>query len=82
MVEWLFVGLVAGMLAGKFSRGRGFGCLTDILLGLVGALLGGWVFTKFGIGSTASGDMLYNIAAATIGAVVVVLIARLIAAIF
>ena len=76
VIGWLFVGLIAGWLAGKVSRGRGFGCVADILIGLVGALLGGWIFTKLGI---LGGGLVYSIAAATVGAVILVVIARLFA---
>ena len=76
VIGWLFVGLIAGWLAGKISRGRGFGCIADILIGLVGAFLGGWIFTKLGI---LGGGLLYSIAAATIGAVLLVVVARLFA---
>ena len=66
VIAWLFLGLVAGWLAGKLSRGRGYGCVTDIILGLVGSLIGGWVFTKLGI---FGGGFIYSLAAATLGAV-------------
>jgi uncharacterized membrane protein YeaQ/YmgE (transglycosylase-associated protein family) len=71
---WIIIGLIAGWLAGKISRGRGFGCLADIILGLIGALLGGWIFTKLGI---FGGGFLFSLAAATVGAVVLVSVARL-----
>lgn len=74
LIAWLLIGLIAGWLAGKISHGRGFGCLADIFIGLIGALLGGWIFTKLGI---LGGGFIYSIAAATIGAVVLVAIARL-----
>jgi uncharacterized membrane protein YeaQ/YmgE (transglycosylase-associated protein family) len=70
---WVFIGLVAGWLAGKIGRGRGFGCLVDIILGMVGAVLGGWIFSKLGIQGSG---LLFSIAAATVGAVVLVLVAR------
>ena len=76
VIAWLLIGLIAGWLAGKISRGRGFGCLADILIGLIGAFLGGWIFTKLGI---LGGGFIYSIAAATIGAIVLVAIARLFA---
>ena len=76
VIGWLFVGLIAGWLAGKVSRGRGFGCIADILIGLVGAFLGGWIFTKLHI---FGGGLIYSIAAATLGAVILVAIARLFA---
>ena len=75
-ISWILIGLIAGWLAGKIARGRGFGCLANVLLGLIGALLGGWLFTKLGI---FGGGWLYSLAAATIGAVLLVLIARLLA---
>ena len=74
VIGWLIVGLIAGWLAGKVSRGRGFGCIANIILGLIGAILGGWIFTKLGI---FGGGLIYSIAAATLGAVVLVTIARL-----
>ena len=74
LVAWLFLGLVAGWLAGQLSRGRGFGCITDIILGLIGSFIGGWVFTKLGI---FGGGFLFSLAAATLGAVILIAIAHL-----
>ena len=71
---WIVIGLIAGWLAGKISRGRGFGCITDIILGIVGSFIGGWIFMKLGI---FGGGFLYSLAAATVGAVLLVLIAHL-----
>ena len=73
LVAWLLLGLVAGWLAGKLARGRGFGCVTDIILGLIGSYLGGWIFTKLGI---FGGGFLYSLAAATLGAVILVAVAH------
>jgi len=75
LLAWLFLGLVAGWLAGKLSRGRGYGCITDIILGLVGSFIGGWVFTKLGI---FGGGFIYSLAAATLGAVILVAIVHLV----
>jgi uncharacterized membrane protein YeaQ/YmgE (transglycosylase-associated protein family) len=71
---WIVIGLIAGWLAGKISRGRGFGCITDIILGVVGSFIGGWIFIKLGI---FGGGFLYSLAAATVGAVLLVFIAHL-----
>src|SRR2546429_8581939 len=73
-VSWLLLGLIAGCLAGKIARGRGFGCISDIILGLIGSCLGGWIFVKPGI---FGGGFLYALAAATLGAVILVSIAHL-----
>ena len=71
---WIVIGLIAGWLAGKISRGRGFGCITDIILGIVGSFIGGWIFMKLGL---FGGGFLYSLAAATVGAILLVLIAHL-----
>src|SRR5258708_11484765 len=76
LLWWILIGLIAGWLAGKISRGEGYGCLTDIVLGLVGSLLGGWIFMKLGI---FGGGFIYSLAAATLGAVILVSIVHLIA---
>jgi uncharacterized membrane protein YeaQ/YmgE (transglycosylase-associated protein family) len=76
LIGWIIIGLLAGWLAGTISRGRGFGCIVDVILGLIGAVLGGWIFTKLGI--TAYG-FLGSLAAATVGAILLVAIARLFA---
>jgi uncharacterized membrane protein YeaQ/YmgE (transglycosylase-associated protein family) len=73
-IGWLIIGLVAGWLAGKIARGRGFGCIADIVLGIIGSFIGGWVFIKLGI---FGGGIWYSLAAATLGAVILVSIAHL-----
>jgi len=74
VIAWVIIGLIAGWLAGKVSRGRGFGCIANVFLGLVGAVLGGWIFTQLGI---VRFGFIYSLAAATLGAVILVAIARL-----
>jgi uncharacterized membrane protein YeaQ/YmgE (transglycosylase-associated protein family) len=73
---WVVIGLVAGWVAGHLTRGRGFGCIVDIILGLIGAVLGGWIFTRLGI---VTFGFFGSLAAATVGAVLLVAIARLFA---
>lgn len=74
LIGWIIIGLIAGWLAGKIARGAGYGCITDIILGLVGSVLGGWLFMKLGI---LGGGFLYSLAAATVGAVILVTIVHL-----
>jgi uncharacterized membrane protein YeaQ/YmgE (transglycosylase-associated protein family) len=76
LLAWIIIGLLAGWIAGEISRGAGFGCLGNIAIGLVGSILGGWIFSKLGI---FGGGFVYSLAAATVGAVCLVLIARLFA---
>ena len=76
IIWWILIGLIAGWLAGTIARGRGFGCITDVILGLVGAVIGGWIFSRLGI---ATFGFLGSLAAATVGAVLLVAVARLFA---
>lgn len=71
----LFVGLVAGWLAGKIVRGTGFGIIGDILVGIAGALVATFLFPKLGIhiGTGLVSEIIYS----AIGAVVLLLIVRL-----
>ncbi len=75
LIGWLLIGLLAGWLAGKMARGRGFGCIGDILIGLIVSVIGGWIFTQLGI--FHANTFLYSLAAATIGAVLLVSVAHL-----
>ncbi len=49
LLVFLFIGLIAGWLAGVLFKGSGFGILGDILVGVVGAEIGGWIFGKLGL---------------------------------
>lgn len=76
ILGWIVIGLLAGWIAGHLSRGRGFGCIVDVILGLIGAVIGGWIFTRLGISVMGFWG---SLAAATVGAILLVLIARLFA---
>jgi uncharacterized membrane protein YeaQ/YmgE (transglycosylase-associated protein family) len=71
----LFVGLVAGWLAGKIVRGTGFGIIGDILVGIAGALIASLLFPRIGIrlGTGLASEIIYS----AIGAVILLLIVRL-----
>ncbi len=49
LLVFLFIGLIAGWLAGVLVKGRGFGIFGDILIGIIGAELGGWIFSALGL---------------------------------
>jgi uncharacterized membrane protein YeaQ/YmgE (transglycosylase-associated protein family) len=72
----LFVGLVAGWLAGKIVRGTGFGIIGDILVGIVGAFIASYLFPKLGI-AIGSG-LVREIIFSAIGAILLLLIVRLV----
>ena len=73
LIAWLVVGLIAGFLASKVVNHTGSGIIMDIVLGIVGAFVGGWIFSAFGH-SGATGINLYSILVAFVGAVVVLFI--------
>ncbi len=72
----LFVGLVAGWLAGKVVRGTGFGIIGDIVIGIAGALVASFLFPKLGIhiGTGLISEIVYS----AIGAVILLLVVRLV----
>ena len=73
-IAWLIVGLIAGWLTGKVMGGPGKGALMDIIVGLVGALAGGFLMSL--VGFKAEGGLIYTIIVAFIGAVIVTWIFR------
>ena len=72
----LFVGLIAGWLAGKIVRGTGFGIIGDLLVGIVGAFIGGWLLPRFGVHLGVG--IVAAIINATVGAIVLLLVVRLV----
>ena len=73
----LIVGAVAGWLAGVIVRGMGFGLIGNIVVGIVGALIAGWLFPKLGI-SIGGSSLIRNIVHATLGAVILLVVVGLI----
>jgi len=72
---WILVGLVAGWLTGKIMKGSGYGFFVDILLGIAGALVGGFIANHLGL--DAHGGFLYSTLIAVLGAIILVAILRL-----
>lgn len=72
---FLLIGLVAGWLAGLVVKGSGFGIIGDIIVGIVGAIFGGWLFSALGF---SFGGDLGGLITATLGAIVLILLIRLI----
>ena len=73
---WIIVGLVAGVLASVVMGGTGYGIIGDIIIGIVGAFVGGWIFGKLGVGTPFAG-LPGTIFVAFIGAVVLLFVLRL-----
>lgn len=77
LITWLIVGLIAGVLASLVMGGTGYGILGDIVIGIVGAFVGGWLFRQLGV-ATPMGGLPGTIFVAFIGAVVLLFLLRLI----
>ena len=69
-LAWIVLGLIAGFIASKIVNKQGEGFFLDIILGIVEAVAGGWIFTAFGA-QGVTGVNLYSILVAVVGAVVV-----------
>ena len=76
LISWLVVGLLAGWLAGVVMKGSGFGILGDILMGLLGAVIGGFVFGMFVTGWVG---FVGSILVACLGACILIALVRAIA---
>jgi uncharacterized membrane protein YeaQ/YmgE (transglycosylase-associated protein family) len=72
-LAWIILGLIAGFIGSKIVNKTGEGVLLDIILGIVGAVVGGWLFSLFGA-QGVSGLNLYSIFVAVIGAIVVLVV--------
>jgi len=73
ILAWIILGLIAGFIGSKLVNKRGEGLIVDILLGIVGAVVGGWLFRNFGAHGV-TGLNLYSLLVAVVGAVVVLLV--------
>ena len=74
IIAWIVVGLIAGWLAGKVMKGSGYGPLMDIILGMLGGIVGGWIFNLLGIWPTSG--LIGSIIVAFVGAVILIAISR------
>jgi uncharacterized membrane protein YeaQ/YmgE (transglycosylase-associated protein family) len=73
IIAWIVLGLIAGFIGSKLVNRRGEGLFLDILLGVIGAIVGGWLFSTFGM-SGVTGLNLYSLLVAVIGAIVVLVV--------
>jgi uncharacterized membrane protein YeaQ/YmgE (transglycosylase-associated protein family) len=73
-IWWVIVGLIAGWVAGRIMKGGGYGVVMDIVLGILGAVVGGWLMSVFGI---HAGGFISTILVAILGAVFLIWITRL-----
>ena len=77
LIGWLIIGGFAGWVAGKLVRGRGNGVLVNVVLGIVGAVLGGWIASVvFGV-DVSEGFNVETLAVAILGAILILAVANL-----
>jgi uncharacterized membrane protein YeaQ/YmgE (transglycosylase-associated protein family) len=73
VLAWIVLGLIAGFVASKLVSGSGEGVLLDIILGIVGAVAGGWLFNRFGMAGV-TGLNLYSLLVAIVGAALLLIV--------
>jgi uncharacterized membrane protein YeaQ/YmgE (transglycosylase-associated protein family) len=76
VLAWIVLGLIAGFIASKTVNHTGEGVVLDIILGIVGALVGGWLFQMFGLAGV-TGLNIYSLLVAVVGAIVFLVIYHL-----
>ena len=77
IIAWIIIGVIAGWLTGKLMKGSGFGFLMDMVVGVVGALIGGFISSHLGLGGIGQHGLIMSIVIAVIGAVILTWIVRL-----
>ncbi len=75
LIFWIVVGLIAGFLASVVMRGGGYGVVGDIVVGIVGALIGGFIMNAFNLGGSG---LLWSIFVAFVGACILIFLLRLV----
>ena len=78
IIVTLAIGAAAGWLAGVLVEGAGFGLLWNVIIGIAGAFIAGWLFPRLGFRLTLAGGIIGAIVTATLGAVVLLLVVNLI----
>lgn len=73
ILAWIVLGLLAGFIASQIVNQRGSGLLLDLVLGIIGAMVGGWLFSLFGAREVTGLDF-YSLIVATVGSIVVLLL--------
>ena len=78
LIAWIIIGIVAGWLTGKLMKGSGFGMFADMVIGLIGALIGGFLSSHLGFGGVGDHGLVMSILIATLGAVILTFLLRVI----
>jgi uncharacterized membrane protein YeaQ/YmgE (transglycosylase-associated protein family) len=78
LIAWVIIGVLAGWLTGKLMKGSGFGFFMDMIVGLIGALVGGFLSSHLGLGGVGDHGLIMSIVIAVMGAVILTALLRLI----
>jgi uncharacterized membrane protein YeaQ/YmgE (transglycosylase-associated protein family) len=78
IIAWIVIGIIAGFITGKLMQGSGYGMFMDMVIGLVGAVVGGFLATHLGLAGPGQSGMLMTILIAVVGAVILTVLLRLI----
>lgn len=78
IIAWIIIGIIAGWITGKLMKGSGFGAIMDMIVGLVGALIGGFISSRLGMGGVGDHGLVMSIVIAVVGAVILTLLVRLV----
>jgi uncharacterized membrane protein YeaQ/YmgE (transglycosylase-associated protein family) len=78
IIAWIIIGVVAGWITGKLMRGEGFGFFVDMIIGILGAMVGGFLSYHLGLGGVREHGLIVSIFIAVIGAVILTWLFRLV----
>ena len=78
IIAWIVIGALAGWITGKLMKGSGFGFFMDMVVGLIGALIGGFLSSHLGFGGVGQLRLIISIVIAVIGAVLLTWVVRLV----
>jgi uncharacterized membrane protein YeaQ/YmgE (transglycosylase-associated protein family) len=78
IIAWIVIGIIAGFITGKLMQGSGYGMFMDMVIGLVGAVVGGFLATHLGLAGPGQSGMLMTILIAVVGAVILTVLLRLV----
>ena len=78
LIAWIIIGALAGWITGKIMKGSGFGFVMDMVVGLIGALIGGFISSHMGLGGVGDHGLFISIAIAVLGAVILTFLLRLV----
>lgn len=76
IIAWICIGAIAGWITGKIMKGSGYGFLMDMVIGLIGALIGGFISAHLGLGGVGQHGFIISIVIAVVGAVILTAIVR------